>query len=108
MISLEAFELMPEKPEAAHATAFLESAFRAIGVGFHPDTSFHDYVDVDTGEKLFRDDDADDLDRELAEAVALQNCELEDADDVCTRLAQEWYAKAQGDDDCERPIIVGP
>ena len=90
MISIAAFELMPEKPEAADATAFLESAFRAIGVGFHPDTSFHDYVDVDTGEKLFYDDDADYLDLGLAEAVALQNCELEDAYDVCVRLAKEW------------------
>ena len=106
MISIAGFELLPEKPEAADATAFLESAFKAIGVGFHPDTSFHDYVDVDTGERLFRDDDADYLDWELAEAVALQNCELEDAYDVCVRLAQEWHAKSQGDDDCQQPDAV--
>ena len=106
MISLEDFELLPERPAAADATAFLESAFKAIGIGFHPDTSFHDYVDVATGAKLFRDDDADALDRDLAEAVALQNCVLEDADDVCVRLAQEWHAKSQGDDDCQQPDAV--
>ena len=108
MISLADFELIPERPAAADATAFLESVFRVLGIGFHSDTSFHDYVDVATGAELFRDDDADVLDRDLAEAVALQNCELEDAYDVCIRLARDWHAKTLGEDDCQRPIVVGP
>jgi hypothetical protein len=108
MIPLADFEMLPEKPTAADATAFLESAFKAIGIGFHPDTSFHDYVDVETGEKLLDEDDADLLDRDLAEAVDLQNCELEDAYDLCVRLAQDWHANHRDDDDCPPPdAIIG-
>lgn len=108
MISLALFEMLPETPTTADATAFLESAFRAVGIGFHPDTSFHDYVDPATGARLFRDDDTDFLDRDLAQAVALQDCEPEDAADLCLRLARDWYARNRGDDEYPQPVVVGP
>jgi hypothetical protein len=38
------------------AIAYVEHCVDWIGVGFHPDTKFSDYVDVKRGEKLFNED----------------------------------------------------
>lgn len=52
---------MPRFEESIHdrssATTFVEWCVREIGVGFHPDTPFSDYVLIGSDERAFNDDE---------------------------------------------------
>ena len=50
------------------AKAFLAWCVETIGLGFHPDTPFADYVDPDTEEPVFAEATARKLDRKMRRA----------------------------------------
>lgn len=63
-------------------TAFLHICIYNLnlGIGFHPDTPFDDYINTDTRRRIFTDDEAEELDTTLAECFA-----------VCKRLGIDIY-----------------
>jgi hypothetical protein len=95
LISLSAFELMPENPEIPDAVKFVESCFKVLGMGFHPDTPFQEYVTAATGESLFSEIDAIGLNWQISKARELLLEEEEDAYDICERLAEQWLIENQ-------------
>jgi hypothetical protein len=58
---------MPQVTDAATAEAFIRWCCRVIGFGFHPDTPFGDYEEVD-GTRTFTDEDAARLDAQMEAA----------------------------------------
>lgn len=94
LIPLSDFTLLPENPQKADAVAFVESAMTAIGLGFHPDTDFAEYIHGETGRPLFSHDDSLILNWQIVRAGELLAGEEEDVCDVCIRLAQALFAQA--------------
>lgn len=57
----------PAVADAGSAEAFLRWCCRAIGLAFHPDTGFRDYIEVD-GTRTFTEEEASLLDDQMAAA----------------------------------------
>lgn len=55
-------EIPPVPTTEGEAVAFLRWCETYIGMGFHPDTSGAEYIDLTTGERSFTEEDAAHLD----------------------------------------------
>lgn len=80
---------------AVQARQFIRSCVRVIGIGYHPDTPFADYVDGD-GRPTLSDDGAAYLQGQHDEAVRLlEKFALHDLDVYAVALAavREFYSQ---------------
>lgn len=53
------------------AIRYLRDLARWVGPGFHPDTDFHDYINIDTGERSYTCKCANELKAELKAVLSL-------------------------------------
>lgn len=62
---------IPKVVDKKSARIFLRWAIKTVGMGFHPDTGFDDYVVCKTGERTFSKEDAYRCDIELNAAFLI-------------------------------------
>lgn len=77
----------------AEAEEWVREQVENIGIGYHPDTRFEDYIDKGTGKRLFSDDEARELNA-LSDAAfdRLGN----DIYDVALEAIQRAWDEAEG------------
>lgn len=61
----------------AEAEEFIRETVQNIGMGYHPDSRFEDYVD-DNGKRLFSDDEAEELNMKTNAAFNVLGTEVYD------------------------------
>lgn len=59
-------------------------------IAFHPDESFHNYVNLDTDERTFSKTEADRLDRILVKSFIICTDKNKDIYDLCLSVLEEY------------------
>ena len=100
----EDFDDKPEDDEQTFKTeedvrAFLTLVIRVIGWAFHPDDSMCDYIDRETEEYLFTQEEAEGLDKLMDEAFEFCNKHDIDIYDLSNEISKELYGNLFDDDE---------
>jgi uncharacterized protein YpuA (DUF1002 family) len=69
---------------------FFEEITNNYNIAFHPDNSFHDYVNLDTDMKIFSKTEADRLNRILMKCFIICANKNKDIYDLCLSVLEEY------------------